>query len=128
LSAGKTPVHDARREANPLGSAKCSAIGLSSPPIDGARDCAIRFRPHPAVSEKNLSPISPEEDEREGADPTDIRALAKKDHSDDCRSGSPNSGKSCIDRCRRQALNGFGKQIICGDGTNDYHKQRRPSG
>ena len=42
----------------------------------------------------------PEEDEREGADPADIRALAKKDHSDDCSSGSPNSCKSCIDRCR----------------------------
>src|SRR5205807_8326622 len=27
------------------------------------------------------------------------------------------SCKSCIDCCRWQALNGFGQQIICGDGT-----------
>src|SRR5262249_17985358 len=67
------------------------------------------------------------EDDDQGAYAADIRALAKKDHSDDCCSGGADPDKSRVDRCRRQVLDRFCQQKICWNSTNQHDEERRPS-
>jgi len=85
----------------------------------------MRF-PSPDRPRKKPQTNEPEEDQRQGTNAADIRALAKEYHPDDCRSGGADSDKSRVDGCCGQVFDGFRQEVVCRHSENDYDKQGRP--
>jgi hypothetical protein len=69
-----------------------------------------KLSPSLSCVRKELQPDKSEEDKRQGTYTTSICALAKKDHSNHRGSRSGDPDEACVDRCRRETLNGFGQQ------------------
>src|SRR5437660_902101 len=99
---------------------------ISNQPVCGSLILPRKLSPSLSSVRKELQPDKSEEDKRQGTYTTSICALAKKDHSNHrgSRGGDPDG--ACVDRCRRETLNGFGQQVIYGNGAEHTHHQRCP--
>ena len=89
--------------------------------------CPGKLSPSLSCVRKELQPDKSEEDKRQGTYTTSICALAKKDHSNHRGSRGGDPDEACVDGCRRETLNGFGQQVIYGNGAEHTHQQRCPS-
>jgi hypothetical protein len=83
--------------------------------------------PTPALPRPKSHARRSEEDKRQGTYTTSICALAKKDHPNHRGSRGGDPDEACVDRCRREMLNGFGQQVIYGNGAEHTNQQRCPS-
>src|SRR5205085_9292618 len=86
-----------------------------------------KLSPSLSCVRKVLQPDKSEEDKRQGTYTTSICALAKKDHSNHRGSRGGDPDEASVDRCRGETLNGFGQQVIYGNGAEHSDQQRCPS-